>query len=316
MAHRNAKLTPAGRRLLVARVLDEGWPLRAVCDAQGISRQTAAKWVKRFRESGATGLHDRSSRPRCPARQLQAATEQRILQARAQLNLGPARLAWLVQVPRSTVHRVLQRHGVSQLRALDRPTGMPIRYERCHPGGLLHLDTKKLARIPDGGGHRVLGRGVNPRRGAGYDALHVAIDDHSRVAYVAVMPDESGQSAAHFLADALACFARLGVRIEQVMTDNAKAYTDSRAFAAVLRDAGARHQRIRPYRPQTNGKAERFIKTLVYEWAYVRPYRTNADRLRVLDRYVDDYNLRRPHSALANRTPMQALVNNVLGHHS
>ena len=220
-------------------------------------------------------------------------------------------------MPRSTIGDVLRRHGLSRLRDRDRPSGVPIRYVRERPGELLHIDVKKLGRIPDGGGHHFRGRGDGtPRARRGYDYVHGAIDDMSRVAYVDVFADERGPTCARFLRDAAAFFARQGVRIERVMTDNAKNYTRSRAFQAALVDLGARHKRTRPYRPQTNGKTERFNRTLLDEWAYARPYASNGERLIALPDFVDRYNNHRPHTALKGLTPLAVLVNNVSGNHT
>jgi len=193
-----------------------------------------------------------------------------------------------------------------------------VRYVRERPGELLHLDVKKLARIPAGGGHRILGREmgrVGRPRGAGYDYIHLAVDDASRVAYLETLPDEKGDTAARFLLAAAAFFASHGVRIERVLTDRAFAYTNSRPFTDAVQALGARHLVTRPYRPQTNGKAERFIQTLLHEWAYARLYRSNKERLDALPTWLQFYNCRRPHTALAGLTPMEALVNNVHGNH-
>ena len=318
MAHRRAKLTALGRQLLVDRILVDGMTVAHAADMLGVSRQTAWKWLRRYEAEGEAGLEDRSSRPLRSPRALPQVQVDAILAARHKHRFGPHRLAPIVGVPRSTVGDVLTRHGLSRLADQDGPTGIPIRYVRERPGELLHIDVKKLGRIPDGGGHRVHGRGTRPGRlrGLGYDYLHVAIDDMSRVAYVAPFDDERGTTCARFLLDAAAFFAGHGVRIERVLTDNARNYTDSRAFAAALDEIGAQHKRIRPFRPQTNGKAERFNKTLLREWAYVRRYDTNQARLDALPEFIDYYNERRPHGSLNGQSPMTALVNNVSGNHS
>ena len=317
MAHRKAKLTALGRRLLVDRVEQEGWPIAHAAAMAGVSRQTATKWVNRYRAGGLAGLEDRSSAPRRSPRALPEADVQRIIETRMTLRVGPHRLAPVLGMPRSTIGEVLRRHGLSRLRDLDRASGVPIRYVRERPGELLHLDVKKLGRIPDGGGHRFRGRGDGtPRARAGYDYVHVAIDDASRVAYVAALTDETGPTCARFLVEAAAWFARHGVRIERILTDNARNYVDSAVFAAAVRSIGARHKRTRPFRPQTNGKAERFIQTMLAEWAYQRPFPTNDARLVALAPWLDHYNHNRSHTALNGLAPMAVLVSNVSGNHS
>jgi transposase InsO family protein len=315
--HRKAKLTVFGRRLLVERIELEGWPVAHAAAMTGVSRQTATKWVHRYRAEGLAGLEDRSSRPHRSPRTLAPEQVAAILAARHELGLGPHRLAPVVGSPRSTISDVLRRHGLSRLGDRDRPSGVPIRYVRERPGELLHMDVKKLGRIPDGGGHRFRGRGKDtPRARRGYDFVHQAIDDMSRVAYVDVFADERGPTCARFLREAAAWFARQGVRIERVMTDNAKNYTLSHDFQTALSDLRALHTRTRPRRPQTNGKSERFNRTMLDEWAYVRPYASNNERLIALPDFVDHYNRHRPHTALKGLTPMAVLVNNVSGNHT
>jgi transposase InsO family protein len=317
VAHRRAKLTVLGRRLLVDRILVDGMAVAHAAHMAGVSRQTAWKWLRRFEAEGEAGLDDRSSRPHRMPRSLPQERVDAILVARHRHRYGPHRLAPLVGVPRSTIGDVLARRGLSRLRDQDRPTGIPIRYVRERPGELLHIDVKKLGRIPHGGGHRMLGRRTGTPRsyGGGYDYLHVAVDDMSRVAYVAPFDDELGTTCARFVLDAAAFFASHGVRIERVLTDNARNYTVSKAFAAALAELGARHKVTRPFRPQTNGKAERFNQTLLTEWAYARRYDTNQERLDALPAFVANYNEHRPHGSLAGLTPMSALVNNVSGNH-
>ncbi|HEY1169338.1 MAG TPA: IS481 family transposase, partial [Candidatus Limnocylindrales bacterium] len=295
MAHRTARLNVYGRELLVTRVLIEGWTVSTAARAQGISRATGYKWVRRFRAEGRAGLIDRSSRPRRSPRATSALEVERIVRARTELRWGPNRLGPYLGHPTSTVAAVLRRTHVPRLADIDRPTGLPVRrYEVCHPGSLIHQDHKKLGRIPDGGGHRVLGRAEAPHShhaGLGYDHFEVIIDDRSRRSVVVSVPDETGTSAASALQTALAIFAAEGISVERVMTDDGPAYR-SNAYRAVL--GGRRHSRTRPYRPQTNGKAERFIGTLVREWAYSRPYRSNSERLDALPEWLDFYNRRRP----------------------
>jgi len=308
VAHRRAKLTPFGRLLIVQRVLELGWTATEAAKAAGVSRATAHKWVRRYREEGLGGLEDRSSRARRCPHALPARQVQRILRARRRLKCGPHQLASVVGSPRSTVYAVLRRHQMSRLAHLDRPTGTPIRYERERPGELVHVDVKKLGRIPRGGGWRIRGRSsATKHRGGGYDYLHAALDDHSRVAYVEVHSDERGETCARFLASASAFFAEYGVRIEQVMTDNALNYVRSDAFGTTMAALGLTHVRIPPYRPRANGKVERFNRTLAEEWAYRRLYRSNPERLRALGRWVDFYNHRRSHTALGDRPPISRL---------
>lgn len=316
MAHPRARLNVLGRELLVTRVEILGWPVATAAEAQGISRATGYKWVRRFRAEGSPGLADRSSRPHRSPRATPAAEVEGILAARAKWRWGPDRLGPLLGYSPSTVAAVLHRFAVPRLADLDRPTGLPVRrYQACHPGALVHQDHKKLGRIPDGGGHRVHGRSTETRQrklGLGYDHFEVIVDDRSRRSVVVQVPDESATSAADALELAVATFQTNGVAIERVMTDNAWAYR-SRAYRAAL---GERRQtRTRPYRPQTNGKAERFIGTLVREWAYARPYPTNAARLAALPAFVEFYNHRRPHTALGGLSPA-AVVNNVHEDHT
>jgi transposase InsO family protein len=318
VGHPRAKLTLEGRRLLVERVLELGWTATTAAEAQGCSRATVHKWLRRFHTEGEAGLHDRSSRPRRSPRRLHSDQERAILERRAGTLEGPHRIGWALGVPRSTVHRVLRRHGVPRLSDLDRPTRTVVRYERDRPGELVHLDVKKLGRIPDGGGWRAHGRevarGGRIKRGAGYDYLHVALDDRSRVAYAEAHPDERAETAAAFAGRAIGFFASLGIGVERILTDNAFCYR-SRAFQAVLAETGVSHRRTRPYRPQTNGKVERFNLTLKQEWAYVRPFETNQARLEELGAFLHRYNHHRPHTAHEGGTPMSA-VNNVSGQHS
>jgi transposase InsO family protein len=318
MSYRNAKLTPVGRQLLVTRVLEEGWPAAHAAAMAGVSRATVYKWLHRYRTEGLAGLQDRSSRPQTSPRALSAHRIRRILRARMRLKQGPHRLARLLRLAPSTIYAVLRRHGLHRLRTLDRTTSKPIRYVRDCPGDLLHLDVKKLGRIPEGGGHRVHGRATTTPRGRrlGYEYLHVAVDDHSRVAFAQLLPDERGATCARFLQDAAAYFAARGVTVRRVMTDNARAYTDAVVFRQTITTLGATHKRTRPYRPQTNGKAERFIQTALTEWVYRRPYGTNDQRHAVLPRWLSRYNHHRPHTALRGRPPLAVLVNHVCGNYT
>jgi transposase InsO family protein len=316
VAHPRAKLTPFGRRLLVERMIDLRWSAAEVAKAAGVSRATCYKWLRRYLEEGERGLADRSSRPRSAPRALGRPAEREILRARRRLKTGPHRLAAELGRPRSTIYGVLRRHGMSRLAATDRPTGAPIRYERERPGELLHIDVKKLGRIPDGGGWRMLGRSTQARRNQlrtkregrpGYDYIHAAVDDHSRVAYLEVHTDERGETCARFLARAASFYAEHGVKVQAVMTDNALNYRRSAAFLQTMRDLGITHVSIPVYHPRANGKVERFNRTMAEEWAYARLYTSNAGRLRALDRWVEFYNSRRPHTALGGRPPITRL---------
>jgi transposase InsO family protein len=323
VAHRNARLTLHGRLLLVRRVLDEQRPVAHVVAELGVSRTTGYKWVQRFQREGLAGLADRSSRAhRCPGR-TGSETEALVIALRQQRKLGPARIAPLVGVPASTVHAVLVRRGLSRLAWMDRPTGQVVRrYERDRPGELLHVDVKKLGRLRDGGGWRVHGRDSDQHRAArdaprvGFDYVHAAIDDHTRLAYAEIHPDEKATTCAGFLRRAAAALRGHGVeRIERVMTDNAMAYRRSAAWRHALAEIGAEARFTRRYRPQTNGKAERFNRTLLDEWAYQRPFTSNAERAAALPIWLHTYNHHRNHTALDGHPPTTR-VNNGAGHYS
>ncbi len=320
MAHARAKLTVLGRQLLVDRVLIDGWKPADAAKAMGVSRQTAYKWLRRFRDEGRAGLVDRTSAPRrCPHR-LGPSEVARIVAARLDTLHGPHRLAYELGRHRSTIYGVLRREGISRLSYIDRPTRTVVRYERERPGELLHVDVKKLGRIRDGGGWRMLGKegsrlDVNANR-VGYDYLHVAVDDHSRVAFVRALPDEKGPTCAQFVADAATYFSGLGVIIERVMTDNAMNYRRSNDFRRTLDALGIAHRRTKNYRPQTNGEAERFNRTLLEEFAYKELFLTNDSRSAALGPWVDSYNATRPHTAVGGLTPLQRLVYNADGNHN
>jgi transposase InsO family protein len=317
MAHANARLTEFGRLLLVQRITELGWPPAQAAEALGVSRATAYKWLGRYRTEGPAGLADRSSRPRRCPHALPAAQVRRVLAARRRRRQGPHRLGSHLGMPRSTIYGVLRRHHMSRLAHTDRASGVVVRYQRERPGELIHLDVKKLGRIPDGGGHRIHGRAKAARgRGIGYDYVHSAVDDRSRVAFSQLLPDEQAATAARFLVEAAGFFAEHGVTIQRVLTDNAKAYTESITVAETAAGLGIRRKRTRPYRPQTNGKVERFNRTLGDEWAYARLYHSNAERRRAFARWLRFYNHRRPHTALDGLTPMAVLVNNAGGKHS
>lgn len=313
MGYGNARLTPFGRRLLVDRIEMLGWPVASAAAAVGVSRQTAYRWLTRFRSEGDAGLEDRSSRPHsCPTR-LDAQVEQRIVTDRVSERDGPHLMVGRLGIPRSTIYAVLARRGLSRLSTLDRTSGVPIRYVKDCPGELVHVDIKKLGKVPDGGGWRIHGmdnRGTKQR--VGYEFAHSMVDDHSRVAYTEILNEQDAAACAGFMLRASQWFATLGFRIDRVMTDNAFAYT-SHAFETMLDTIGATHSRIRPYRPQTNGKVERFHQTLLKGWAYKQPFDTNQQRRQALTGFLDEYNRTRPHSGLAGQSPMTVLVNHLCG---
>jgi transposase InsO family protein len=312
VSHPKAKLTVHGRRLLVERVLELGWTVPMAAEAQGCSSATGYKWIRRFTAEGPEGLRDRSSRPRRSPARMCPDREAAILARRQATLEGPHRIAWALGEAPSTVHRVLRRLGAPRLRDLDRPTRVVVRYERERPGELVHVDVKKQGRIPAGGGWRIHGRdrraGSRRLRGQGYDFIHAAVDDRSRLAYAEILTDERKETASAFMARAIGFFADRGITVERVLTDNGSCYR-SKPFARVLAEAGIGHRRTRPYRPQTNGKVERFNLTLKWEWAYSRPYGTNASRTEALERWLHHYNYHRPHMAHAGRTPITVLNN-------
>jgi transposase InsO family protein len=317
MGHANARLTPAGRRILVRRIETDPRPIAHIAQEMGISRATASRWWRRYRQLGEAGLVDRPSVPHRSPHRTPAHLEQRILRLRHRERLGPARIAARLGMPASTVHRVLVRHGLNRLVLLDRSTGRVIRrYEHPVPGDLVHVDIKKLGRIPSGGGHRAHGRrtGTPRGRGIGYDYVHAAVDDHSRLAYVELLADERDRTCAGFWRRAQAFFAGHNITVRRVLTDNGPGYR-SRAFAAALAEHQVGHSWTRPYRPQTNGKVERFNRTLLEEWAYRRSYRSQAARARALPAWVHRYNHHRAHTALGGHPPINR-VNNLPGQYS
>jgi transposase InsO family protein len=312
--HANARTCPKSRALIARRVLEEGWSLAAAAAAAGVSERTAAKWVRRFRGEGPAGLVDRSSAPR----RIPARTAPERLEAIAKLRrlrLTAAEIAELLGMALSTVSRWLKRIGLGKRSRLA-PPEPPNRYERARPGELVHVDVKKLGRFRRPG-HRALGRGPGRRvtqttakgrgRGVvGWDFLHVCVDDATRIAYVEVLGDERGATAAAFLKRAVAWFADRGVKLERVMTDNGSCYV-SRDHAQACHELDLRHLRTRPYRPRTNGKAERFIQTLQNEWAYARIYASSEERAEHLAAWLNHYNYRRPHGSLSHRPPAARL---------
>ena len=330
MTHRNAPLTPEGRRRLCERV-DAGRPICHVAAEAGIARKTLGDWYARWVAEGEAGLVDRSSRPHRSPNQTAPEVEARVCELRRSLKVGPVQLAGILAeegltVPASTIHRILVRHGISRLRDLDvdgEDLREPVqRYEYDEPGGLIHVDVKKLGRIPDGGGWRVHGRGSDRHRvgekarhanararrkgggRVGYVYLHTAIDDHSRLAYTEELHDEKGATAAGFWVRAVKFFRRHGItKIQRVLTDNGACYR-SLVFAAALAKTKTRHKRTRPYRPQTNGKVERYHRTLAREWAYQQAWESNDERTAALTAFLDRYNYARPHTALKGQPPV------------
>jgi transposase InsO family protein len=309
--HRNAPLTETGRLRLARCVVEDGWPLRRAAERFQVSPTTAQRWADRYRAFGEAGMSDRSSCPRTSPHRTPTRTERRIIKVRLLRRWGPARIAHLLRLVPSTVHRVLTRYGLARLTHLDRATGRVIRrYERDKPGELVHVDIKKLGNIPDGGGHKVLGRqaGRKTRSNAGYSYLHTAVDDHSRLAYSEIHADEKKETATGFWTRAHAFFAQAGITVERVMTDNGACYR-SRHWRDLLTAAGIAHKRTRPYRPQTNGKVERFNRTLLDEWAYARPYRSETERRDAFPHWLHTYNHHRGHTALKGRPPTSRVPN-------
>ena len=318
MSHRNARTTFQGRLLIVERHRD-GWRQAHIADAMGVSRKCVKKWLDRFEVEGEAGLHDRSSRPHtCPHRTPEG-VEQRIVELRQRERRGPDWLGAELGVPARTVSRVLARHGVPHLCTLDPMTGeviraskaTAVRYERERPGELVHMDVKKLGRIPDGGGWKAHGRSMGSTRARkltviGFDYVHSLVDDYSRLAYSEILPDEKGTTCAGFLARAIDYFAAHGIdRIERLMTDNAWAYRYS--LRELCGTAGIRQVFIRPHCPWQNGKVERLNRTLLTEWAYRQVFLTNDERSAALAPWLEYYNTRRRHSALGGHPPVSRL---------
>lgn len=303
--HGNAKLVPSMRLLLVRRVLEEHWKIADVAAALGVSERTVYRWLARWR-AGDRELLDRSSAPKRVPRRTPRALEQ-VIERLRRLRMTSTRIAAQLEMAVSTVGAVLKRIGLNRLSRLE-PPEPPNRYERRRPGELIHVDIKKLGRFRRPG-HRVTGRaveGAQGNRGHGWDCIHVAIDDYSRVAYVEVLPDERAATCIEFLDRAIAWFAQRAVRVERVMSDNGSGYV-SHAFAAACTRHRIRHLRTRPYRPRTNGKAERFIQTLLREWAYAVRYETSAHRTLALGPWIEYYNRQRPHGALSHKPPATRL---------
>jgi transposase InsO family protein len=310
--HGNARLSPKGRLLLCRRVIEQEWSLAAAAEAAGVSERTAGKWVGRYRAEGEAGLLDRSSAPgRVPARTDEARVE--VIAALRRLRMTGAEIAECLGMAASTVSGILTRIGLGKLSRLEPPEPAN-RYERRRAGELIHVDVKKLGRIGDGAGHRVHGDRRKRSRGVGWEYVHVCVDDATRLAYVEVLDNEQAATAVGFLRRAVRFFAAHGITVQRVMTDNGSAYR-SALHAIACRALRLKHLRTRPYRPRTNGKAERFIKTLLAGWAYGAIYRTSTERRNALSGWVDWYNTRRPHGALSHKPPAARLteLNNVLG---
>lgn len=298
--HRNARSTPLTRALLIARIRQQGWSPARAAEAQGLSVRTAYKWLKRGREGL---LEDRASTPHRQPRRTSAARVAAIVAARYE-GLPAWRIAIRVQMPRSTVSAVLARGGLNRLTQLHPPAPVQ-RYERRRPGELVHLDMKRVGRI-GGIGHRIHGDRRRRVRGLGWETIHVCVDDCSRAAYVEVLDNQHAATTVGFLRRAVLWFARRGIHVERVMTDNGSAYVSHRFRQACARHR-ARHLRTRPYRPQTNGKAERFIQTLLREWAYAVPYTSSWRRTLALQPWLRYYNAERPHAALHYQSPASRL---------
>jgi transposase InsO family protein len=332
MSHANAALTPRARLRMARLIIDEGWSAAAAAKMFMVSAPTARKWADRYRLEGPTGMTDRSSRPHHSPNKTPEPAVRRIVALRRRLRLGPVQIAGLTGIPASTVHAVLTRCRINRLSRIDRVSAEPIRrYEHDRPGSLIHVDVTKFGNIPDGGGHRYLGRhqgdrnreatakrtgtrGGNwaPRTGTGY--VHTVIDDHSRTAYAEICADEKAATAIGVLRRAVAWFKGHGVTVERVLSDNGSCYR-SFAWKDACTELGIKAKRTRPYRPQTNGKIERFHRTLADGWAYARFYNSETERRAALPGWIHFYNHHRAHSAIGGRPPITRL-NNLPGHHS
>lgn len=302
--HSGARTCPASRALLVGRVRESGWTVTRAAEAAGISRRTAHKWLSRYDAEDPGGFADRSSRPRRSPGRTPVEWREMILLLRRTKMTGP-QIARDLKRPRATVARVLKRAGLERLKKLE-PKEPENRYQHRRPGDLLHLDVKKLGRISGYYGHRITGSRRGQRRGVGWDYVHVAIDDRTRIAYAEVLRDETSETTAAFLRRALAWYRTLGIRVRRILTDNGSGYV-GRRFAHEVEHLRVVHKRTRPFRPRTNGKAERFIQTLLREWAYPVAYLTSEARARVLPRWLRHYNRTRPHGSLAGLPPFSRL---------
>jgi transposase InsO family protein len=321
--HRNAPLSELGRLRLARCVVEQGWPVARAAERFQVSRTTAQRWAVRYRDQGAAGMADRSSRPHHSPRRTPAPTVRKVVHLRWTQRLGPAQIAPRVGLAASTVHAILVRCRLSRLAYLDRATGTPVRrYEHPYPGALVHVDVKKLGNIPAGGGHRFVGRVAGARHRQadcgqrsrhrnpllGHAFVHAAVDDHSRLAYAEVHGEETGQTAAGFLVRAHAWFAARGITVQRVLTDNGGCYR-SHAWRQACQQRGVTHKRTRPYRPQTNGKVERFNRTLLDGWAYRRLYASEQARRAAFGPWLHWYNHHRPHTALGGQPPITRCTN-------
>ena len=313
--HKNARLTLVRRIEMVRSMIDRCLTPCAAAAAQGVSEPTARKWYARFLAQGEAGLVDRSSRPAYSPRTIDPSKALAIVELRRR-RLTQARIAASLGVSKSTVGRVLARAGLSRLRDLE-PSEPVVRYEHAHPGDLLHIDTKKLGRI-ERMSHRITGNRRDGVKGAGWEFLFVAIDDHARIGFTDLYPDERKSSAVQFLRNAVAYYRSLGVRVRRLLTDNGSAFR-SKTFARACRRLRLKHRFTRPYRPQTNGKAERFIQSALREWAYGIPYNHSSERAQMLDRWIHHYNWHRPHQGIGGIAPINRLpqsANNLLTLHT
>ncbi|MCW4458947.1 IS481 family transposase [Microbacterium sp. MPKO10] len=318
VTHARASLTPKGRLKLVRLVLDEKWQQARVAERFQVARGTVSKWVARYKADGVAGLEDRSSKPHHSPNRTSERAERRIVALRANRRWGPHRIAHHLHLSQSTVSKVLARYRVPLLGHIDLNTGVrirkpkPVRYEREKPGDLVHVDVKKLGRIPDGGGHRSLGRthGVRNKSGTGYAYLHSSIDDHSRLAYSEILDDERKETATGFWERANAFYNSHGITVSRVITDNGSCYR-SHLFNAALGES-ITHKYTRPYRPQTNGKIERFHRTLAFEWAYAKHYDSETERAATYPAWLHEYNHHRPHTGIGGKSPIDR-VHNVNG---
>lgn len=332
MSHRNAALTERARLRLARLIVEDGWSVAGAAKMFMVSPVTARKWAARFRSEGVAGMADRSSRPRCCPHRTSEEIKRRIVAMRWRHRLGPVQIGGRLGVAPSTVHAVLVRCRLNRLSHIDRVTGEPIRrYEHPHPGSMIHVDVTKFGNIPDGGGWRYVGRSQGkqnrritahrtgerdrhhgPRLGTAF--LHTIVDDHSRLAYVEICADEKATTAIGVLQRAVTWFAERGVIVESVLSDNGSCYR-SHAWADACAALSIKHRRTRPYRPQTNGKVERFHRTLAEGWAYARYYTSETERRAALPGWLHFYNHHRPHSSIGGQPPISRIENNVAGHH-